>query len=467
MVQLKKHQLTPIEFMKNNRGLILFHSTGSGKTLTALHAMYQFDKDIVIVGPKSSKKAFIDDIKKANFDLNKVTFYSFAKIKKIIESNSNIFNDKSVIVDEAHNLRTETIANMFLISALGNAYKIILLTATPVINYLNDLAVIVNIVKNGDILPTERLLFNNMYYNETSFMILNEDILTDKLKGCISYYNKHDDENYPKSTTEEIEIEMSKDQLQEYINYVYKIIYENRKVDKPLEIDFVTLDKRKKNFFLNATRQLSNAVDGEVTPKINAIYNKIKSGPYPIIIYSNFLKNGIYPLIKLLEKDNITYKTITGSTSNDKINIIVNNYNVGRYKVLLISSAGSESLDFKNTRQIHIMEPHWNLPKITQVIGRAIRYKSHEDLPKKDRNVTIYKWSSVFPDNILNKSADQYLLELSKQKDEIFDGFLKIIKRVSIEQNTKGGYLNYDNNSLYYHKYMKYKTKYYNISNYK
>lgn len=457
MVQLKQHQLLPINFMKNNKGLILFHSTGSGKTLTALYSMYQFDKDIIVIGPKSSKKAFVDNIKKANIDPRKVTFYSFKKIKNLMETNFDIFINKSVIVDEAHNLRNETTNNLILISALSKTYKIMLLTATPVINYLNDLAVLVNIVKNSDVLPTERRIFNNMYYDETNFRILNEALLLMKLKDCISYYNQKDDENYPKSRIEEMEIEMSKEQLQEYVNYVYKIIYENTKVGNPLDIDFNTLDKRKKNFFLSATRQLSNAINGEVTPKINAIYNKIKSGPYPIIVYSNFLKNGIYPLIKLLEQNNMTYKTITGETSNEKINIIVNNYNSGKYKVLLISSAGSESLDLKNTRQIHIMEPHWNLPKITQVMGRAIRYKSHEDLPKKDRNVIIYKWISVFPKKILNHSADQYLMELSNKKDELFNVFIELIKEVSIEHNKQGGELNY---SLYYHKYMKYKSKY-------
>ena len=49
----------------------------------------------------------------------------------------------------------------------------------------------------------------------------------------------------------------------------------------------------------------------------------------------------------LLEKNKISYKTITGYTTQDKLNVIVNNYNNGLYKVLLISSAGSESLDLK------------------------------------------------------------------------------------------------------------------------
>ena len=42
------------------------------------------NKNIVIIGPKSSKKALYDDIKKLNFDSSRVQFFTFAKIKKTI-----------------------------------------------------------------------------------------------------------------------------------------------------------------------------------------------------------------------------------------------------------------------------------------------------------------------------------------------------------------------------------------------
>lgn len=443
MVQLKAYQKGPVKFMKNNKGLILFHSTGSGKTLTSLFAMYQFNKPIVIIGPKSSRKAFDDNILKANMDSSRFTFYSFKKIKNLVQEDTDIFKDKSIIIDEAHNLRNETTNNLFLISALSLAYKIILLTATPVINYLNDLSVLVNIVKDNEALPTDRHLFANMYYDEDNIGIINQDIIMKKLGNCISYYFQKDNDDFPMYKTEEIEIEMNDAQLKEYVYYVKQIIMEGKENNKsnPYEIDFSTLDKKKKNFFLSATRQLSNTVKDTISPKILAIYNKIKKGPYPAIVYSNFLKNGIYSLATLLEKNNITYTSITGNSTDDKINMVVNNYNSGKYQVLLLSSAGSESLDLKNTRQIHIMEPHWNEAKITQVIGRSIRYKSHNMLSKKDRNVIIYRWISIFPKKILNSSADQYLANLSKKKHELFNNFIDIIKKVSIERVIKGGYL--------------------------
>jgi hypothetical protein len=42
------------------------------------------------------------------------------------------------------------------------------------------------------------------------------------------------------------------------------------------------------------------------------------------------------------------------------------------------------------------MEPYWNDVRLKQVKGRAIRIGSHLDLPKKDQNVSIYTYVSVF-----------------------------------------------------------------------
>lgn len=436
---LKQHQKRPIDFMKYNRGLILYHSTGAGKTLTALFALYQFKYDIIVIGNKSSKKTFIDNIQKAELNLNRFIFYTYAKIKKKLESDVTLFKRTSVIVDEAHSLRNENMYNLYISSALMLANKVILLSATPVINYLNDLSVLVNIVKGEDILPSDRKLFDQMFYDEEKMALINQNCLFEKLKNTISYFKAENDTNYPHNTVHYVEVEMDRNQLDEYIYYIKKVIYEDREIVDDaniLNIDYGLLSTKKRNFFLNVTRQLSNTVkNSEKSPKIAEIYQKIIQGPYPIIVYSNFLKNGIYTLAVLLEKNKIKYKTITGYTTQDKLNIIVNNYNNGLYRVLLISSAGSESLDLKKTRQIHIMEPHWNDAKIQQVIGRSIRYKSHENLPVDERHVDIYYWISTFPKKIKNSSADQYLMNISKNKSDLWNKYQDVIISASIENN--------------------------------
>jgi ERCC4-related helicase len=121
--------------------------------------------------------------------------------------------------------------------------------------------------------------------------------------------------------------------------------------------------------------------------------------------------------------------------TQEKLKKYIDDYNSGKIKVLLITSAGSESLDLKNTRQIHILEPHWNDSKIRQVIGRANRYQSHITLKKSEQNIKIFRWITIFPLNIKYQTADQYLEELSIKKDEIFLEFKNIIIKTSIENN--------------------------------
>jgi len=60
-------------------------------------------------------------------------------------------------------------------------------------------------------------------------------------------------------------------------------------------------------------------------------------------------------------------------------------------KIILGSKVTSEGLDFKNIREIHILEPWFHIFRLEQIIGRGIRRCSHKDLPKEDRNVTIYQ----------------------------------------------------------------------------
>lgn len=342
-----------------------------------------------------------------------------------------------------------------------------LLTATPIVNYPNDIAPLVNIVKMSDELPVERDLFHFMYFNEDSGHIHNEKLLKNKLSDCISFYQNKKDDDYPSSKMIYKEVVMNKEQIDEYGKFVTRFIYDYQvPVSTNLyDIQFDYLKRSKRNSFLTATRMISNTVNGAVdTPKIKELFNELISGEYPAVIYSNFLENGVYTIAKLIANAGISFKMITGKTDPDKLKQIVNNFNDGKFQVLLLSSAGSESLTLKGVRQLHIMEPAYNEARIEQVIGRTIRYKSHEKLPKNKRHVNIFRWISVFPKPLeSNMSADQYLVNLSKKKEEITNRFKKIVIDAAIENDPKYSKIigqSHKINRNYYDKYIKYKTKY-------
>ena len=116
---------------------------------------------------------------------------------------------------------------------------------------------------------------------------------------------------------------------------------------------------------------------------------------------------------------------------------------------MIISSAGAEGISLECVRQVHILEPFWNYVRIDQVLGRAIRMKSHLDLPKEDRNVEQYLYLSVLPKGITLETTytslkndpnetwivpewpeDSIKTELSKPENksirEILDSIIKI-----------------------------------------
>jgi superfamily II DNA or RNA helicase len=426
---LFKYQQTCVDFIKDNFGLILYFSMGSGKTLTSLMMMKQFNKPLIIITTKASKKNFNDDIKKFNINIKNITIITYQKIIKKIATSEISFNDKCVIIDEAHRLRNATKLLNFIITETKNAYRLALLTGTVFYNELADLSVLVNMIKKEEILPDSNKEFKFFYYDEIYETPTNIDVFRQKIKNTICYFKKALDENYPKSELHIIKVDMDNNQISEYRNYVRKIL----SLDT-LHIDFSNYEQKKVNYFLNITRQLSNTTNNSFdSPKIQQIFNYIQNKPKPCIIYSNYLDNGVLPIANLLNKHNIKYGIFHGEQSDDKRDKIINNYNDGLLDVLLITSAGSESLDLKNTRQIHIMEPNWNESKINQIIGRSIRYKSHEKLPLNQRLVSIYRWISVFGYKLEKiETADEYLLRMAEKKEKMFKQFDDIIKITSI-----------------------------------
>jgi len=466
-ISILPHQIKIYEYLKSNKSILLFHKMGSGKTISSLYAAIKFNKPIIIIGPKSSKKSFMDDIEKLDnipnlhFDKSRIEFYTYQKAQNLLQSNFDLLNDKFLIIDEAHHLRSQTIQMMFIINSIPFSYKYILLTGTPIINHPIDLCVLVNIVKNNEIFTIDKSLFD-FYYVDTSndftsnisntkdnnksdipnIILKSIDDLKKKLSNCISFYEPLTDSNNLKIDIFYPEVPLNSAQLIEYKNYIVRLINPLTKKIIHLEtdiniddfnIDFLTLDVKKKNAFLTATRQLSNTINNDPnSPKILSIIETVIKGHKPVIIYSNFLANGIYPIsVKLIEYG-INHKIIKGSTSEEKMNLIINDYNKGLFEVLLISSAASESITLLNTRQIHILEPHFNEAKINQVIGRAIRYKSHDKLNLLEKQISIYHWTSIFPTIIQYKTADQYLIWLGKKKQDLIDKFINIIKEISI-----------------------------------
>ena len=148
--------------------------------------------------------------------------------------------------------------------------------------------------------------------------------------------------------------------------------------------------------------------------------------------FTNWLKFGIEPIAKVLRDNDISFAEYSGKVSkNDRI-AIIEQFNTNKIKVLIITRAGGESIDLKGVRNVVVLDPPWNDASIEQIVGRAIRYKSHFLLPKEERNVNVYFLSLVKPNSVSEEDAimsgDKKLYEIIKNKKKITDEIMPMLK---------------------------------------
>ena len=150
---------------------------------------------------------------------------------------------------------------------------------------------------------------------------------------------------------------------------------------------------------------------------------------------------------------NSSWDDVPTNIANELKRINENN-NLGEIiKVLMITSSGSEGINLRNTRYVHIMEPYWHPVRTEQVIGRARRICSHKDLPEELQTVEVFIYLMTFSEKQLKSddsielklkdkgkfkpfgpvTSDQLLFQISSIKEKVNNQLAKIIKETSFD----------------------------------
>jgi SNF2 family DNA or RNA helicase len=474
---LNEHQIKVINFMMNHRGLLIIHKVGTGKTLTAIATsqclMDKYKKlETVVITPKSLQKNFQKEMENYGISPTNEKYYFFTYTQFYIHGQKQdlkeFMKNKLIIIDEVHNLKFKP--NLFgdkkerkdeeerdpfskmkagkslpskvskiFIEACKYAKKVLLLTATPVLNRPSEIINMIAMIDGTN--PLTYFQFIGKIYGDNKKLLEFEDYF----KCKISYYYPEDNSQYyPEVHDQEIEIEMPDEFYEEY--YKLQEIEGIGKEHKNIENGD---DKYIEGLFFSGLRQSINNLWGVYNPKLfwiqYRLLRNIKKN-YKTLIYSSFKhKKGekkvfMNHLIDFLKENNIPYGIISGDESKNKRNENVINYNKGELKVLLITKAGGEGLDLKETHDVIIVEPYWNKEFIKQIKGRAIRYKSHTKLPLKLQYVNVYQLLLVkpkkhkFPYDDM-ESVDTILYEASERKDKLLRKFYSKLEKMSIENN--------------------------------
>ena len=218
-------------------------------------------------------------------------------------------------------------------------------------------------------------------------------------------------------------------------------------------------------------RIFSRSEIGKYSSKIASICDQVDRANGIVLIYSEYIGGGAVPIALALEEMGFTrydkdvgslfktapvpqrmvqltqphkrfavkYAMFTGDKQLSPDNraeleaLTTDNEHGQRIKVVIISKAGSEGIDFKNVRQVHIMEPWYNMNRIEQIVGRAVRNCSHTDLPFVERNVQLFLYGTLLTDNPDVEAADLYVYRLAELKAGQIGRVSRILKENAVD----------------------------------
>lgn len=473
-VNLQPHQQDVVDKVqeqidkKDRARMLLYHSLGSGKTLSGLAAADATKIPYTAIVPaalrtnlKKEQEKFIDP---ATATPSSIMSHTGLAMGKPIE------HPESLLVDEAHRFRNmESAQTKNLLEAARKARQAVLLTGTPIVNSPADFAVPYNVLTDSEMTPeafSERyvskpekapwykLLLNVKAHDPE---LKNVEELKKSLKGKVDYFAPLK----PKAdiNREDVIVEMSRDQTDLYNQLFGKL---PTLLKWKLQLNYPLTDEESKKLvsFLTGPRQVGlstlpfmkdNADPMKAfkeSPKLNEAFNRLntllKTDPRgKALVFSNFVDAGLSPYLAALNKAGIPAASFTGALSDKERKKLVDDFNADKLKVALLGPAGTEGLSFKGTKLVQLLDPHWNTSRGSQSEGRALRFDSHEHLPPEERKVKIERYLARTAPSRLKSllgligfkpegdpATDEYLMAAAQKKQELNEKFLNLLKEI-------------------------------------
>ena len=452
--------------------MLLYHSLGSGKTLSGLAAADESKIPYTAVVPASlrnnlrkEQEKFIDQ---PTATPSSIMSHTGVALGRTIE------NPGSLLVDEAHRFRNPNSAQAKnLVEAARKARQVVLLTGTPVVNDPSDFTVPYNILTGEDMSPEE---FGNTYVNEAPKQpwykrifdgtpgepsVINQDQLKDKLQGKVDYFAPL----APKAeiNRKDVVVEMNRDQtdLNSYMmGQLPAALRWKLKMNYPLTQEEVS---RMTSFmtglrqvglstlpFMKGNKDVQKAFDD--SPKLTTAFSNLKGlldkdPKGKALIFSNFIDAGLSPYQAALDRAGIPAASFTGALSDKERKKLVDDYNTDKLKVALLGPSGTEGLSFKGTKLVQLLDPHWNTARSSQSEGRALRFDSHEHIPIEDRKVQIERYiARTAPGRLRSMlryvgvgadpdpATDDYLISAANRKQQLNDKFLNLLQQIGSKE---------------------------------
>lgn len=257
-----------------------------------------------------------------------------------------------------------------------------------------------------------------------------------------------------------------KDYINGFIEYLKELHRKDKDRKHTLQDDVKVFFEKYNGSFTDFQKSLEGKsslfnVLYDCSPKfINVIFNILKS-PGPVLAYSNYVAMEGLQIFKIYlnffgfigfsedtefsmknidkkqSKDGFRFMEFHGGIDKEQREVNKQTYNLSEnkfgkiMKIILISPAGTEGINLRNTRQVHIIEPYWNEVRIEQIIGRAIRICSHKDIPMDERKVDVFRYKIIRSNG--KETTDEKMESIARKKNNLLISFTEAVKEASVD----------------------------------
>jgi hypothetical protein len=432
----------------------------------------------------------------ANMVDNETAKRSPADLNKWIH---DTFDNRLIIVDEAHNLRetTETTASknigrvMERILQTANGITLVLLTATPMYDEYDEIVYYFNLfLWNEKRIAANKAIKPSDLFTETGgFKDGKEQEFRRLCQDYVSFIKGENPFTFPfrlpppENITAEIDREKDVDgnpikSHRKFLKLVKSFVHPNqeRELKKlssssrgmsegaatvcvyPEGKSFrETFDKTGEEYSYKSDKFLAPSKVALYSSKFGLITRILKESDGIVFVFSNLVESGAQLFAMCLEEHGYEsalgrpllknaaeeikrgskgrYVLFTSDTSESDIRRSLDrlrnkaNIDGSDIRVVIASPKVSEGVDFRYVRQIHVLDPWYNMSRVEQVLGRGMRTCSHSLLPFEEQNCTIYLHVCRYPKG-KQETYDEYVyrnfIEEKAQK-------IAKVKRVVIE----------------------------------
>lgn len=394
-----------------------------------------------------------------------------------------------VVIDEAHRLidapsyrdgdgdetsikNLEVLFEMLTEHQRNNKVKLVLMTGTPFPDSLEQHYNCLKLLKPNEMKITYEQFESLFVIRENMYYPKNKTV--EKLyENCISYYATDVSDVPSSSYSDEIvavesdspigdmvqnamdqEESIRRKPLQALIDRYMK----TRKMDKIEARKQAILDKFRAAT-CNTSRRYSNFIyprkgmtDADlfadytpeqilqISPKLQLLITNLQDNakcPGKQLVYSPFKEfSGVNLIGKLLTSMGISNMVYSGDVSNSTRSSYLQKFNSPEndngdiVKVMLITDAAAEGISLLTTRGVHLFNESIYASHMSQVIGRAIRFRSHVRLPQAQRTVAIFRYRLFVKsaDGATSNSPDQWCYEAGLRRELLLKEIDKLVK---------------------------------------